>query len=163
MKNKKFIIGLLLLSFIAFGCYQYLVIQANVILPVDKEDVFAIIVSKNEDGVYSSKRMTILSDESRDNFINEINALQPVWDGKRIRNSVTWHYDYHVLYEVIVHYIPEKNIFRGEPVSHIYIADNGVIFVTCDWFTMYQTDSENYDDFLLLLEEYAQECFVSYL
>ena len=56
-----------------------------------------------------------------------------------------------------------KSLAGGEIVSHIYIADNGVIFAACDWFTMYQTDSENYDDFLLLLEEYAQECFVSYL
>jgi hypothetical protein len=160
MKKKMLIVIFIIVLFLA---YQFAVKEANVILPVDMEDVYAVTVRENRDGVYSSIRMTILSDDSRDNLINEINALQPVWDGKRIRNSVTWHYDYHVLYEVIVHYIPEKNIFRGEPVSHIYIADNGVIFAACDWFTMYHTDSENYDDFLLLLEEYAQECFVSYL
>ena len=160
MKKKMLIVIFIIVLFLA---YQFAVKEANVILPVDMEDVYAVTVRENRDGVYSSIRMTILSDESRDNLINEMNALQPVWDGKRVRHSVTWHYDYPVLYEVIVHYIPEKNLFRGEPVAHIYYADNGVIFAACDWFTMYHTDSVNYDDFLLLLEKYAQECFVSYL
>ncbi len=162
MKNKKYIVVLMIIFAIVIWLgYQHAVKEANVIFPVDTEDVFAITVREYSDGVYSSRTTTLLSDNSRENLIDQMNALQPVWDGNKIEHYITWFHKYHFLYEVVVRYIPEKSKLRYESAAHIYYADNGVIVVDCGGFTKYQTESDNYDSFLLLLEQYAEECFVS--
>ena len=160
MKNRKFIIGLLLISFFSFCCYQYLVKEANKIFPINSQEVFAIQVKEYNPGKYSTQLIGSLKNKTT-NFIKEMNALQPVWDGNKIQSTTTWLHDYRILYHVTIHYHYELSRLRPESTTHIYYADNGVIIADCGGYRKYQTDSENYDEFLLLLDEYAEECFIS--
>ena len=161
--KKKWMIGfaVILLFIVGYCGYQKMVEDANIIFPVDSEEVFAVTVREYNDGRYSTQRHTILSDESREALIAEMNKLNPVWDGKDAEGYITWFHKYNKQYEVILRYKPEESRLRRNIVAHIYFAEGGTIIVDCGGYTRYQDDSAYYAEFLQLLEKYENECFVS--
>ena len=162
-QNSKFprVFCIVVIALIVCVGYQYLVKSCNDIFPINPQEVLAIQVAEYDSGQYSTKVVGGLSGNKVGESIDEINALQPIGDSTRIEHTTTWLNDYHIIYEVTVRYHPELSRLRRESATHIYFAENGVIIADCGGYTKYQTNSENYDDFLLLLEEYAKECFIS--
>ena len=161
--KKKWMIGfaVILLFIVGYCGYQKMVEDANIIFPVDSEEVFAVTVREYNDGQYSTRHHTILSDESREALIADMNKLNPVWDGKDAEGYITWFHKYNKQYEVILRYKPEDSRLRRNIVAHIYFAEGGTIIVDCGGYTRYQDDSAYYVEFLQLLEKYENECFVS--
>jgi len=161
--KKKWMIGfaVVLLLIVGYCGYQKIVEDANIIFPVNSEEVFAVTVREYNDGRYSTQRHTILRDESREALIAEMNKLNTVWDGKDAEGYITWFHKYNKQYEVILRYKPEDSRLRRNIVAHIYFAEGGTIIVDCGGYTRYQDDSAYYVEFLQLLEKYENECFVS--
>ena len=141
--------------------YQYLVKSCNVIFPINYQEVFVIQVKEYNTGKYSAQLIGALKGGKHSNLIEEMNALQPIGDGNKIEHTTTWLHDYHIRYMVTVHYRSELSRLRRASTAFIYYADNGVIIADYGGYTKYHTNSEDYDEFLLLLEEYAEECFIS--
>lgn len=156
-KKKIFILIFVFVLCVAGGLY-YGYQKANIIFPVDEKKVIAVTVSEYNDGLYR-KSLNDLAESQKTTLIAEMNQLQPVWNGERLKHVVQFPEET-IRYEIVLHYDQEKSKLRREPAAHIYFADNGNIIADCGGYLYFQTESEDYDAFIAQLKIYAEECLV---
>lgn len=157
-KSKKFFILIFVFVLCVAGGLYYAYQEANIIFPVDEKEVVAVTIREYNDGLYQKISKTLVESQ-KTALIAEMNHLQPVWNGERLKYVVQFPEET-IQYEIVLRYDQEKSKLRRESVAHIYFADNGNIIADCGGYLYFQAESEDCDAFIAQLKIYAEECLV---
>ena len=160
--KKKIIIGgvaTVLLILLFFG-YRLAYVKVNTLFPLDENEVLDVFVEEDVSSSLSALRG--LRGEQAVTIIEALNQLELVKEERELVRYSLELGEANVLYEVHIIFDHTKNKLRyhlrREGGCTLYILENNRIIAFYGGYEYYDVISENYDDFLTLLNEYKNYC-----